>query len=119
MVPWKLRKRQILLGNQNIPSVYFSACEQQPFSCHDLAKDIIYSKNCQNCVHAATLKDMKDVSLTTLCILMNGKPQIACNSCKYCYYSQRSQIQLVECVFIMDNRSFYYPWFSLFFLSSN
>ena len=56
--------------------------------------------NCQNCVHAATLKNMKDVSLTTLCILMNGKPQIVCNSCKYYYWSQHSQIQLVECVFI-------------------
>ena len=83
MVPWKLRKRKILLGNQNIPSVYFSACEQQPFSFHDLANDI-YSQTAKT-VHAATLKDMKDVSLTTLCILMKGKPQIVCNSCKYCY----------------------------------
>ena len=46
MLPWKLRKRQILLVNQNLQSVYFSlaievsACELQPFSCHDLANDI-------------------------------------------------------------------------------
>ena len=50
MLPWKLRKRQILLVNQNLQSVYFSlaievsACELQPFSCHDLANDI-YSQN--------------------------------------------------------------------------
>ena len=32
-----IRKRQILPFNQNLSSVYFSACELQPFSCHDLA----------------------------------------------------------------------------------
>ena len=44
MLPWKLRKRQILYVNQNLSSVisiFFtcqvSACELQPFSCHDLA----------------------------------------------------------------------------------
>ena len=49
MLPWKLQKRQILPVNQDLSSVYFSlamqvsACELQPFSCHDLANDI-YSK---------------------------------------------------------------------------
>ena len=45
MLPWKLRKRQSLPDNQNLSSGIFvtcevSACELQPFSCHDLANDI-------------------------------------------------------------------------------
>ena len=42
MLAWKLRKRQILLVNQNLfVSIFFTCqvlvCELEPFSCHDLA----------------------------------------------------------------------------------
>ena len=46
MLPWKLQKCQILLNCQSksFISIFFtcqaSACELQPFSCHDLANDI-------------------------------------------------------------------------------
>ena len=40
MLPWKLWKNQILPVTQNLSLVYFSACELQPFSCHDLANEI-------------------------------------------------------------------------------
>ena len=44
MFPWKLRKRQTLPVKQSFISTFFtwqvSACELQPFSCHDLANDI-------------------------------------------------------------------------------
>ena len=40
MLPWKLRKRQILPVNKNLSSIYFSLAKFQPFSCHDLANDI-------------------------------------------------------------------------------
>ena len=41
----KLQKRQVLPVNQNLSSVYFSlcqvsACEMQPFSCHELTNGI-------------------------------------------------------------------------------
>ena len=34
MLPWKLRKRQILLVNQNLSSVYFSPAKFQLVSCN-------------------------------------------------------------------------------------
>ena len=34
MLPWKLRKRQILYVNQNPSSVYFSLAKFQPVSCN-------------------------------------------------------------------------------------
>ena len=34
MLPWKLRKRQILLVNQNLSSVYFSPAKFQVVSCN-------------------------------------------------------------------------------------
>ena len=34
MLPWKLRKRQILYVNQNLSSVYFSLATFQPVSCN-------------------------------------------------------------------------------------
>jgi len=45
MLPWKLRKRPIFTcQSKSFISIVFtcqiSACELQPFSCHDLANDI-------------------------------------------------------------------------------
>ena len=34
MLPWKLRKRQILSVNQNLSTVYFSLAKFQPVSCN-------------------------------------------------------------------------------------
>ena len=55
MLPWKLQKCQILLNCQSISfiSTFFtcqvSACELQPFSCHDWANDI-YSETAMKTV---------------------------------------------------------------------
>ena len=44
VLPWKLRKSHIYLSSKSFISIFFncqvSACELQPFSCHDLANDI-------------------------------------------------------------------------------
>ena len=55
MLPWKLRKRQILPVNQNLSSVYFSLAKFQLVSCN-LSLAMIWQMNTltnsQNCVQS-------------------------------------------------------------------
>ena len=64
MLPWKLRKRHILPVNQNLSSV--SACELQPFSCHDLA-NYIYQEPGRAPAYTHKLPDLCSATLIGAC----------------------------------------------------
>ena len=76
MLPWELRKRQILLVNQNLSSVYsvllskFQLFELQPFSCHVLANDIYQEPITPAYTHK--LSKLCSVTLTVICLSRMG-----------------------------------------------